>query len=85
MLILSLGDLQQKQSPETILICIVVLCFPQNNIADIHLCDECKRSNAPSVCHKILSMFVIDRANLFTDQRISGLPMCAKYKHFRTI
>ena len=28
--------------------------------------------------------FVIDRASLFTDQRISGLPIRAKYKHFRT-
>ena len=29
--------------------------------------------------------FVIDRANLFTDHRISGRPIRAKYKHFRTI
>ena len=29
--------------------------------------------------------FVIFRANLFTDHRISGLPISAKYKHFRTI
>ena len=29
--------------------------------------------------------FVMDRANLFTDHRISGLPTRAKYKHFRTI
>ena len=29
--------------------------------------------------------FVIDRASLFTDQRISGLPIRATYKHFRTI
>ena len=29
--------------------------------------------------------FVIDRASLFTDQRISGLPIRAKYKHSRTI
>ena len=29
--------------------------------------------------------FVIDRASLFTDHRISGLPIRAKYKHFRTI
>ena len=28
---------------------------------------------------------VIDRASLFTDHRISGLPIRAKYKHFRTI
>ena len=29
--------------------------------------------------------FVIDRASLFTDHRISGRPILAKYKHFRTI
>ena len=29
--------------------------------------------------------FVIDRASLFTDHKISGLPIRAKYKHFRTI
>ena len=28
--------------------------------------------------------FVIDRASLFTDHRISGLPIRAKYNHFRT-
>ena len=27
--------------------------FPQNNIADTHLYDECTRSNAPSVCRKL--------------------------------
>ena len=29
--------------------------------------------------------FVMDRASLFTDHRISGLPKRTKYKHFRTI
>ena len=29
--------------------------------------------------------FVMDRASLFTDHRISGRPILAKYKHFRTI
>ena len=29
--------------------------------------------------------FVMDRASLFTDHRISSLPIRAKYKHFRTI
>ena len=39
---------------ETILMCNVVLCFPHNNDACIHMCDECKRSNAPNVCHMLL-------------------------------
>ena len=55
MLILSLPGLLQNQSLETIQVCIVVLCFPRNNIAGLHLCDECTKSNAPNVCHKISS------------------------------
>ena len=50
MLILNLPDV------ETILICIVVLCFPHNNIVCIHVYDECKRSKALNVCVKILSI-----------------------------
>ena len=34
---------------------------------------------------KALVHFVIDRASLFTDHRISGPPILAKYKRFRTI
>ena len=56
MFILSLQDLLQNQSLNTIQVCIVVLCFSHNIIAGIHLYDECARSNAPSVCHKILSI-----------------------------
>ena len=29
--------------------------------------------------------FVTDRASLFTDHKMSGLPIWAKYKHFKTI
>ena len=46
--------------------------------------DECKRSNEIIVCHMLWSIFVIDRASLFTNHRISGRPIRAKYKHFRT-
>ena len=48
--------LLQNQSVEIILVCIVVLCSPHNNIACIHMCDEYKISNAPNVCHKLLSI-----------------------------
>ena len=85
MLILSLQSLLQNQSLETIQVCIVVLCFPHHNIAGIHLYDECTKSNASSVCHKVFVHFVTARASLFTDHEISGLPIRAKYKHFRTI
>ena len=75
----SLQGLLQNQSLETILICSVVLCFPENNIACIHMCDECKRSNVPNVCHMLLSIyFVTARASLFTDHNKSGLPIRAK-------
>ena len=47
--------------------------------------DECKRSNEDNRLSQALVHFVIDRASLFTDHRILGRPMRAKYKHFRTI
>ena len=53
MLILSLPGLLQYQSLETIQVCNVVLCFPHYKINCIHMCDECKRSNAANVCHKL--------------------------------
>ena len=36
--------------------------LPNYNIADIHLCDECTRSNAPKVYHKIFVHFETARA-----------------------
>ena len=80
--ILSLQDHRQSRNPGQIPICNAVLCFPHNNIAGIHLYDECARANAPSVCHKMLSIFMTVRASLFTDHRMSSLPMRAKHKHF---
>ena len=56
MLISSLRDLLQNQSPGTILIGFAVLCFTHNNIVGIHMYDECTRSNAPNVCHMLLSI-----------------------------
>ena len=39
----------------------------------------------PQLPGQALVHFVIDRASLFTDHGISGLPILAKWKHFRTI
>ena len=39
----SLPDLRQSQSPETVPICIVAQCFPHDNIAEIHICDDATR------------------------------------------
>ena len=45
--------------------------------------DEYMKSIDSGVCHRLcLVHFVIDRASLFTDHRISGLPIRAKFKHF---
>ena len=82
--ILSLQDLKQSQSPETVPTCIVVQCFPHDHIAYIHLLDECKKSNEPSLCHKLGSIWWL-RASLFTDHGMYGLPIRAKCRHFRTI
>ena len=60
-------------------------CFPHDNIVGDHLCDECKLSNELRVCHRLLVHFVIAGTILFTDQRMSGLPILAKYTHFGTI
>ena len=38
--ILSLQALRQSQSFETVPVCFVVQCFPHDNIAGSHLCDE---------------------------------------------
>ena len=60
----SLQGFLQTQSLETILVSIVVRCFPHNNIACIHLGDECMRSY-------VRVLLVIARANLFTHHKIS--------------
>ena len=74
MSILSLQGVLQNQNLETILICIVVLCFPHNNIAWIHMCHECTRSNAPNVCHKLESI-------LWSHERVRSLTI--KYQDYQ--
>ena len=54
MLTSSFPGLLQNQDLETTLICSV-LCFPPNNIASIHMCDECMKSIDSGVCHKLWS------------------------------
>ena len=63
----------QSLSLETSQVCIVVLCFPHDNIASIHLCDERMKSTLLIVCR------------ILTDRRMSGLPNRATYKVFKTI
>ena len=54
-------DCESSKSPENlnleiIPIYLVVQYFPHENIVCIHLCNECKRSNAPNVCHRLWSI-----------------------------
>ena len=55
MLAWNLQSLLQNQSLETIPICNVVLWL-HNNIAGVHMCDECMPSNVRSVNDKLLSV-----------------------------
>ena len=50
--ILSPQDLLQNGSLETVPACIVLQCYPHNNIAYMHMCDECKMLIDSGVCHK---------------------------------
>ena len=80
----NLLDLPRSRSLETVPVCIVLQSYPHSNTANIHMCDECKISIDSGRLSQALVQFVIDRASLFTDHKISGRPIRAKYKHLRT-
>ena len=82
--VLSPQDLPRSQSLERVPIYIVLQCFPHDNIIGIQLCEECKRSKAKRLSQTFVH-FVTARASLFTDHKISGPPIRAKYRHLRTI
>ena len=84
MWILSPQDLLQNRSLETAPACIVLQYYPHNNTVCIHMYEECKRIDRFKRLSQALVHFVI-HASLFTDHKISGRPIRAKYKHFRTI
>ena len=75
----NLQDLPRSQSLETVPVYIVLKCFQHDNIVCIHMYDEYMKSIDSDVCHRLLVHFVIDRVSLFTDHRISGRPIRAKY------
>ena len=68
----------QNRSQETVPVCIVLQYYPHG----MWWLYEINRSRRLS---QALVHFVIDRASLFTDHKISGRPTLAKYKHFKTI
>ena len=58
--------------------------FHTNNFAGIQLYDECMRSNAPNVCHKLLSISLPHEQVGSQTKKKSGLPVRAKKRHVRT-
>ena len=57
----------KNRSLETILICIVLQCYPQNNVVCIHMYDEYMQSIDAGVCHRLWSiLWWIVRAYLLT-------------------
>ena len=75
MLISHLLSHRQNQNLGIIPIYIVVLSFPHGS----------KKNKRAERLSDALVHFVMVRACLFTDHRISNLPTRAKYRHFRTI
>ena len=83
MLTWRLQSLLQSQNLETIQICIVVLCSHTTTLPVLTcVMKEIKRAKRLSqdVVH-----FVTARASLFTDLKISSLPIRAKYRHFARV
>ena len=81
--ILNLQDLLQNRSLETVPACIVLQCYHMT-ILFVFTCVMNVRNRFRRLSQALVH-FAIDRASLFTDHRISGLPIRAKYKHFKTI
>ena len=83
-LISNLQDPLQNQSLETILVCIVVPCFPHNNIVWItcvmNVRDQARQAFVAKICP------FCDRTRMFYRPEDIGSPKIrAKYRHFRTI
>ena len=85
MLTSSLQGLLQNQNLDIILICIVVLCYPHGQYclnSHVWWMYEIKRAKC---LVQTFVHFVSARASLFSDLKISGLPIRAKYRHFRNL
>ena len=60
-------------------------CYPHDNIVGIHLCCECTKPILPIVCHMPESILWLLLHICWQTTRMSGLPIRARYKHFKTI
>ena len=72
MLILNPQDLLQNGSLETVPICIGLQYYPHSNTVYILMCDECKRSNEISVCHRPWSILwsIVQVCSLIIEYRV---------------
>ena len=65
--ILNPQDLPQSQSLETVQVCIVLQCYPHNNIVEIYMYDECNTLIDSGLCHRLWSILRwIVQASLLT-------------------
>ena len=64
-----------NQSLETFPVCTVLQCFPHENIFCIHMCNGCQNIKRLTLLSQAVVHFVIGRASLFTDHKISGRPI----------
>ena len=83
--ILNPQDLPKNRSLETVPVCIVWQCFPHKQYCLYSHVWWMYEINRFRRLPQALVHFVIDLASLFTDHRISDLPIRSKYKHFRKI
>ena len=59
-------------------------CYPQNNIAGSHLCDECGRSSVPIVGHMLMSIWwLLEQVCSLTKE--CQVPIRVRYKHLKNI
>ena len=70
--ILNLQDLPQNRSLETVPICIVLQCFPHDNIVCVHLYDEYMKSVDSDVCHRLWSilLWIVQNCSLTKEHRV---------------
>ena len=81
--ILNLQDLPQNRSLETVPVCIVLQYYPTQQYCLYSQVRWIFEINWFRRLSQVLTHFVMDRASLFTDHRISDCPILAKLRNFR--
>ena len=81
-------NLVQNRILETVPICIILQCFPHDNIVCIHMCDGCKISSDSVVCHKLssISQSIVQVCSLTREyQGFHYVPNTSISEHFVSI